>query len=140
MDALVGTDWRWIPCLSLLLLSAIAFASAAFQWANLRRAPHRNLAHMLAFRKAMIGLGLLGVGAGWWLQSPVPFWAGVVIGIEETIESSIALIGLRMEAAEEGNGYGPTTRAARFPSPAASRRIVDRVARLFSPYPCNSRS
>ena len=105
METLIDAEWRWMPSLVLLMIAALAFVSAVRQWTTMGRAPHRNLAHMLAFRKAMVGLGLLGIGVGWWLHSPVPFWAGVVIGIEETIESSIALIGLRMEAAE-GSGPG----------------------------------
>lgn len=100
MDTLIDADWRWLPCLAMLLVAGALWVRAAIHWSTLSRAGHRNLQHMVAFRQAMLGVGLAGIGAGWWLQSPVPFWAGVIVGLEETIESSIALVGLRMEAAE----------------------------------------
>jgi hypothetical protein len=103
METLVHADWRWLPCLGLLALALLLAMRAGRGWLTIGAAGHRNLHHMLAFRKAMMALGLAGIGAGWWLGNPVLFWAGVVIGLEETIESSLALEGLRMEA-EQGHG------------------------------------
>lgn len=100
MESIIHADWRWTPCLVLALLAAWFLARAASDWLSMGRASHRNLHHMVAFRKAMLGIGFAGIGAGWWLGNPVLFWLGLVIGLEETIESSIALIGLRMEAKE----------------------------------------
>ena len=101
MEQVIQADWRWVPCLVMVLAAAVLAVRATVDWRTIRRAGHANLQHMLAFRKATIALGLAGIGAGWWLGHPVLFWAGVVIGLEETIETSIALVGLRMEAAEE---------------------------------------
>ena len=101
MEQIIATEWRWLPCLVLLLVAAGLAARALADWRTIRTAGHRNLRHMVAFRKTMMALGFAGIGAGWWLGNPVLFWAGVVIGLEETIETSLALEGLRMEAAEQ---------------------------------------
>jgi hypothetical protein len=101
MEAAIVAEWRWIPCLAMLLGAAFLSVRAVVDWRTIARAGHRNLRHMVAFRKAMLAIGLAGIGAGWWLGNPVLFWAGAVIGLEETIETSIALVGLRMEAAEQ---------------------------------------
>jgi hypothetical protein len=100
MEQIIAADWRWAPCLALLLGATWLAVRAIVDWRTIRGAAHRNLRHMVAFRKAMMALGLFGIGAGWWLGNPVFFWAGVVIGLEETIETSLALEGLRMEARE----------------------------------------
>ena len=97
MEAVIEAEWRWLPCLALVFLGGWFAARAMWDWRTIASSAHRNLRHMVAFRKAMLAVGLGGVGLGWWLGNPVLFWAGAVIGVEETIETSIALVGLRME-------------------------------------------
>ncbi len=97
MEMIIEAEWRWLPCLVLLAGAGWFFVRATGDWRSLGKAPHRNLRHMVAFRKAMLGIGMTGVALGWWLGSPVAFWFGLVVATEETIETSIALVGLRME-------------------------------------------
>jgi hypothetical protein len=103
MESVTYADWRWLACLGLLVLAAVFAVRAGHGWLTIGSAGHRNLQHMIAFRRAMMALGLAGIGAGWWLGNPVLFWAGVVIGLEETIETSLAVEGLRLEA-KQTNG------------------------------------
>jgi hypothetical protein len=101
MEPIVDLEWRWVACLALVAVGLWWWLRAVGDWRNVRKAAHRNLRHMVAFRKAMLGIGFAGVGLGWWTGNPVVFWFGVIVALEETIESSIALVGLRMEAAEQ---------------------------------------
>lgn len=51
------------------------------------------------------GFSLVAVGAGWLVQWPVMVAAGLVVGFEETIETSIAAWALKQEA-EGREGFG----------------------------------
>ena len=53
---------------------------------------------MQGFRRAVAGFALVAIGAGLWRQAPVLIALGVAIGLEETIESSLAIWGLRSGA------------------------------------------
>jgi hypothetical protein len=57
--------------------------------------PGKALRTMSAFRRMVIGLAGAGVAAGLTWDIQWLFWLSVAIGIEETIESSIAVWALR---------------------------------------------
>jgi hypothetical protein len=66
---------------------------------------------MLAFRKTLLGAGVAGVGIAWMGQWPLLFWAALVIGFEETLESSIAVAALKQERELEArSGSSPGAR------------------------------
>jgi hypothetical protein len=57
--------------------------------------PGKALRVMAAFRRMVIGLAGAGIAAGLAFEIKWLFWLSVAIGIEETIESSIAVWALR---------------------------------------------
>jgi len=70
-------------------------------WRGLRMpvgAVRKNLISMTGLRRFLLGLSLIAIGAGWIMQWPVMIAAGLIIGFEETIETSIASHALREEA------------------------------------------
>jgi hypothetical protein len=65
----------------------------------------KNLVTVRGMRRMLLGFSLVAVGAGWVLQWPVMVAAGLVVGFEETIETSIAAWALKQEA-EGREGFG----------------------------------
>jgi len=63
--------------------------------------PGKNLKTMRGFRVAVLGLALAGVAVAWIWQIPAVLAASLVIGFEETIESSIVIYALKSEEALE---------------------------------------
>jgi hypothetical protein len=57
--------------------------------------PGKALRTMSAFRRMVIGLAGAGIAAGVAFEIQWLFWLSVAIGIEETIESSVAVWALR---------------------------------------------
>jgi hypothetical protein len=101
VEPLWESDWRLAPAAALAALGAMPMIRGAIRW-NARagiplEAPRRNLPLLQAFRLLLGGGSLVAVGAGWYLQQPVLVAAGLVIGFEETLETSIAAWALARE-------------------------------------------
>jgi hypothetical protein len=66
-----------------------------FSWGLGVNHPEKSLRWMLGFRQVMIGLAVIGVGAAWWWQLGWLLALALIIGGEETLESSICIFALR---------------------------------------------
>ncbi len=102
MDTTWSSDFRLIPADALIALGLwLTVTGIAMEAAGLR-APlataGKNLKTILGMRRMLLGFSLVAVGVGWLLQWPVMVAAGLVVGLEETIETSIAAWALKQEA------------------------------------------
>ena len=102
MDTVWNLDWRLYPALALVLAGvALALRGDLLVFRGLRLPDEthgKNLLSMRGLRMALLGLSVIAVGAGWWLQWPAMVAAGLVFGFEETLETSIAAWALDQEA------------------------------------------
>lgn len=101
MELLWESDWRALPSILSLVGGDILLARGVIRWRMSHRMAHgmpgKNLALVEAFRLVLGGGALLAIGAGWLWQVPFLVAAGLVIGFEETIETSIAAFALGRE-------------------------------------------
>jgi len=98
MYELFDATWRIYPA------TIIALAGAFIAALGVRGvlAAHRlatgdvkkPLAHMEAFRVAVIGLAVAAIGAAWVWQIAWLAWLALIIGGEETLESTLCVFGL----------------------------------------------
>jgi hypothetical protein len=98
MDSIILAPGSTYPAAMLL---AVGLALA---WRGVRRchaafprprASMQPLLWMRGFRLTLFGLALAGTGAAWLWQLEWLFWLSLAIGFEETLETSIAIYGLR---------------------------------------------
>jgi hypothetical protein len=78
--------------LAIALVSAYRGAIEASRWP---RDPERALAIMRGFRRAVLGLAIAGVGAGWLWEVRGLVTLSLLIGCEELLESSVMIRALR---------------------------------------------
>lgn len=101
MELLWESECRALPAILLLLAGDVLLARGVLRWRASHRipygAPGKSLALIESFRLLLGGGALLAIGAGWLWQVPVLVAAGLVIGFEETIETSIAAFALGRE-------------------------------------------
>lgn len=97
----IGTNpWQLLAPALLLLAGALLTARGGI-WL-VRAFPHprsrsmQPLTWMRGFRMTLFGLSLAGMGGGWLWGVPWLFWLAFAVGLEETIETSIAIHGLRL--------------------------------------------
>lgn len=116
MDSVILAPWSPYPAAALLVIGL------ALAWRGLRRC-HRAFPRLSAsmepllwvrgFRLTLFGLALAGTGAAWLWQLEWLFWLSLAIGFEETLETSIAIYGLRRQPAltarqvKTGSGTAP---------------------------------
>lgn len=102
MHPIVQLLWHSVlPALALLtgsLMAVRGLARLAAAFPHPRSRSMQPLAWMRGFRMALFGLSVAGMGAGWLWGVPWLFWLALAVGLEETIESSIAIHGLRLGA------------------------------------------
>jgi hypothetical protein len=102
MDTVWDLDWRLYPALALVLCGAATALRGDLLLFRGLRLPNgtrgKNLLSVRGLRLALLGLSIAAVGTGWWLQWPAMVAAGLVIGFEETLETSIAAWALEQEA------------------------------------------
>jgi hypothetical protein len=103
MEALFWeSDLRIVPALSIAAFGAWLTASGIWSQARSLREPletcGRNWSWVRAMRRMLQGLAVLSIGLGWFWQLPVMIAAGVIFGLEETIETSIVTWALKQEA------------------------------------------
>jgi hypothetical protein len=101
MDAIWDLSWRAWPAAGigaaglLLLLRGMALA-----WRGARtplNVPGKNFSVMRGLRAILLGGSLAAVAAGWTWQIAALVAAGLAIGFEETLETSIATWALKQE-------------------------------------------
>lgn len=99
MDALTDLSWRAYPALALIAVGlTIAVWGIRLEIDGLRRPigdPAKTLTIMRGFRLTIIGLTLAGVGAAWNWHIAWLFILSLVIGGEETLETSVIVYALR---------------------------------------------
>lgn len=108
MELLWESEWRALPAILLLVAGDVLLARGVIRWRVSRRmafgAPGKNLALLQAFRLVLGGGALLAIGAGWLWQVPLLVAAGLLIGFEETVETSIAAYALSREKRSDEAG------------------------------------
>ena len=96
-----NSDVRLYPSLVLLLAgAALSLRGDVLLVRGLHlptETPGKNLLAMRGLRLTLLGVSLAAVAAGWLWQWPVKVAAGLVIGFEETLETSIAAWALNEE-------------------------------------------
>jgi len=101
MELFWESEWRALPAILLLVTGDILLARGVVRWRTSHRmtfgTPGKNLALIQAFRLVLGGGALLAIGAGWLWHMPLLVAMGLLIGFEETIETSIAVYALARE-------------------------------------------
>jgi hypothetical protein len=101
MNPDLALSWQVYPAIALMLLgSALVLGGLhgiAGRLAAAPRDPERAFVLMTTFRKAMIGVCLAAIGAGWLWSLPALVGLSLVILFEETLESTTVIGALSVE-------------------------------------------
>jgi hypothetical protein len=93
MEWLVESDWRQIPAALIMLSGAIlAIEGTRRQIDGITRPigdAEKAITWMRGFRRTIIGLAILGIGAAWTWQAPWLLALALIIGAGEVLESSL---------------------------------------------------
>jgi hypothetical protein len=99
METVWELSWRIYPAAALMAVGLALAARGDFLLVRAARkpvgAPRKNYTWMSGFRLALFGGSLAAVGAGWLWDIPALAVAGLAIGFEETIETSICAHALK---------------------------------------------
>jgi hypothetical protein len=91
-------DWQTAAQVALMVAGIpLGVRGLRIEWTALFRPlrdPGKVLMFFRGFRMSIIGLALIGIGAGWMWDQTWLILLSVAIGIEETIESSIDVFAL----------------------------------------------
>jgi hypothetical protein len=109
-------EWQTIAQVALMVAGVpLALRGLRIEWSAILRPvgePGKVLMFFRGFRMSVIGLALIGIGAGWMWDQTWLIVLSAAIGIEETIESSIDVFALTRG---KDLWLGPRPRAAREP-------------------------
>ena len=87
------SEWQTVIQLALIVVGALIGARGLVQeWNGLRRPisdPAKVLTFLMGFRMSVIGLALLGIGAGWMSGITWLLVLSLAIGGVETLESTV---------------------------------------------------
>lgn len=101
MDTMWDTSFRLYPAVALALAGLLLSTRGDLLLVRGLRlpieTPGKNLTTMRGLRLALFGLALAVAAVGWAFHVPVMVAAGLVIGFEETLETSIAASALKSE-------------------------------------------
>jgi hypothetical protein len=99
MEAFWELSWRIYPAAVLMLIGLAIAARGDLLLVRGGRmpvgTPRKNLTWIRGFRLALFGGSMAAFGAGWLWDIPALAVAGLAIGFEETIETSIVAYALR---------------------------------------------
>lgn len=99
METVWELSWRVYPAAVLMAAGLVVAARGDFLLVRSARTPigqrGRNLTWMRGFRMALFGGSLAAAAAGWLWHIPALVAAGLVIGFEETLETSICAWALK---------------------------------------------
>lgn len=99
-EAIVELSWRAYPAAALMALGVWWALPGTRRFVVGLRPPYREAAKTLdalrGFRRAVIGLALVGMGAAWLWQIDWVLVLAVVIGGEETLESTLHIQAVSM--------------------------------------------
>ncbi|MEX0784636.1 MAG: hypothetical protein WD557_18530 [Dehalococcoidia bacterium] len=108
MDTIWSLDWRAYPAAILTALGLVLAGRGGLLMVRGFLSPYarpsKNLRTVRAMRALLQGLSLAAIALGWWLHWPAMFWAGVLVGFEETLETSIVTWALRQEYELDASG------------------------------------
>ena len=123
MDTIWSLDWRPYPA---AVLTAVGLVLATRGGILMLRGflspnatPGKNWHTVRAMRALLQGSSLAAIALGWWLHWPALFWAGLIFGFEETLETSIVTWALKQEHQSDAPSAG--TMQAQFSSPQRER-------------------
>ena len=97
MDGLLmlGSEWRWMPAIGLVLMGMLV------AWHGLRGTPARRLGllrskagalrRMEGWRRLLVGLTLIGLGASWGWESRLLLFLSLGIAFVELWEASVVI-------------------------------------------------
>ena len=97
MEVLDLAPEEWAAWVLMALGGPVAAAGLRLEWAAIIRPqkdPGKALAFFRGFRMSVIGLALIGIGAGWLWDQTWLLVLSCAIGLEETIESTIDIFAL----------------------------------------------
>ncbi len=99
METILTASWR-VQAAPMLVLAGAALVAAgsraAFGYRRRRQGPAQwALTYLLVFRHVVVGLALVGAGAGCYCQVPGLVAAGLCIGVGELLESTYYIEVLR---------------------------------------------
>ncbi len=101
MEAIWDWEWRIVPAVALILTGEyLAARGVGRLWFHHRlgyAVPGKALALVEGLRLVLGGGALVAIGAGWLWHVPLLLVAGLVIGFEETLETSIVAHALAEE-------------------------------------------
>jgi hypothetical protein len=99
MESVWELSWRVYPAAGLMLAGALLALRGDLLLVRGARmpvgTPRKNLTWMRGFRLALFGGSLAAVAAGWLWDIPALAVAGLAIGFEETLETSICAYALK---------------------------------------------
>jgi hypothetical protein len=99
VEQLLTLSWRAYPIAILVLLGAGLVAAGVKAGFGYRRrqqsGPEWALAYLYVFRRVVVGLALIGAGAGWWWQVPGLAAGCLCIAVGELLESTYYIEVLR---------------------------------------------
>ncbi len=111
METIWDLDWRPVPAAA---ITVIGLALASRGGTLMVRGflcpyalPGKNLRTVRAMRALLQGVSLTAIALGWWLHWPVLVAAGLIIGFEETLETSVVTWALKQEY-EADSGANPS--------------------------------
>lgn len=99
MDGIIDLSWRAYPAAALMAVGFVVTACSVHRAvANARRErrdPMRALVMLRGFRVAILGLSVAGIAAAWCWHVSWLLGLSLIIGGEETLESSTIIAALR---------------------------------------------
>jgi hypothetical protein len=105
MDTIWTLDWRPYPAAVLTTLGLVLATRGGILmvrgFLSPYAAPGKNWHTVRAMRMCLQGISLAAIALGWWLHWPAMFWAGLIFGFEETLETSIVTWALKQEYESE---------------------------------------
>ena len=104
MTSVINSGWAAFSVLLMLsgaVVAAWAIRRAVIDLRHTPRDPARAFVLLRGFRHAMIGLCVMALGIGWYWHLPAVVGLALIIGFEETLESSTMIAALKSDPRTE---------------------------------------